>query len=630
MLAGTILAIVELLFADGVPSAKEYAREKGVAPSTFRRSARWLLKLLPPIFRSRRPGPPSEETEETAREKVRGEAVRKLQDLWSWVQKNRSETKKNDCYTPEAKQRIASLSEEILTEGTLTVREIAAELEMNERQLRRICDEVREAGGAPPEPKSRRPHNTGKLAKEIQLLIRRIEDSNDSRSAPYTGADIKRIIEKSYKEKLLEYHGSETITDDTVRKYMRNPDNPEEEAQQEHPRGSYHYPEPFQQVAIDTSFFKLFGWTFYFITVFEVGGRLNLLTRVFLRENARAVVEVLEEFLRNYPGVEVVVIDRGRPYLNEEVKALLEENGKVRLVCPPETPTAKAAAERHFRTLKEVIRPAVSQVFPQEPRWRKNQVAKLLEMGTVVFQQLYHRIPQEGIDGQSPAERIQSFDPLKASAALVNLFARARDSEPTDEYARKIHQRFQLPGEEKDTVKKLRRFRTRTLRKVVEKLAPELGPPLKSYIYDPLGYIAARTHELSEKENEEFIADEYYKARSKRLREEEDRKKAHLEREEKECLEHPERFVERVLKTVVFSIEKGPECALKPTARQLKELLESLSRKLGRAFSNEVKRLKTRVAAFSEDARVRETAEALLEELVSALSPVEATAGAQT
>ena len=49
------------------------------------------------------------------------------------------------------------------------------------------------------------------------------------------------------------------------------------------------YPEPFQQVAIDTSHFKVFGFTFYLITILEIGARLNLVTRVFLRENTEAV-----------------------------------------------------------------------------------------------------------------------------------------------------------------------------------------------------------------------------------------------------------------------------------------------------------------------------------------------------
>ena len=42
-----------------------------------------------------------------------------------------------------------------------------------------------------------------------------------------------------------------------------------------------------------------------------MGGRLNLLTRVFLREDTAAVVAVLEEFLEKFPGLAVVVIDRG-------------------------------------------------------------------------------------------------------------------------------------------------------------------------------------------------------------------------------------------------------------------------------------------------------------------------------
>ncbi len=71
----------------------------------------------------------------------------------------------------------------------------------------------------------------------------------------------------------------------------------------EHPRGSFVYPEPFEAVALDTSYYTLFGVTFYLITVFE-------LTRIFLRESTEAVVAVLEEFLARYPGVGVVVIDR--------------------------------------------------------------------------------------------------------------------------------------------------------------------------------------------------------------------------------------------------------------------------------------------------------------------------------
>ena len=190
---------------------------------------------------------------------------------------------------------------------------------------------MKEAGGKAPEAKSRRPKECTPLAREIQLLIGQIEISADTRD-PRRAIDIKHILEK-----LKKYHGTPTISATTVAKYMGQapPEKPIE-----HPRGSFVYPEPFEAVAIDTSYYKLFGVTFYLITVFELGGRLNLLTRIF--DNTEAVVTVLEEFLARYPGVGVVVIDRGTPYLNEEVRTLLELHGTVRLACPPQTPTAKA------------------------------------------------------------------------------------------------------------------------------------------------------------------------------------------------------------------------------------------------------------------------------------------------
>jgi hypothetical protein len=250
------------------------------------------------------------------------------------------------------------VAEEIHRRHSLSFAEIAEVLELNERQLRRIREEVRDSGGEAPAPKSRRPHATQDLAYEVQVLIKDIQASGDSRH-PYTALDVKRIIEKNYTERLRKYHGSETISEDTVRKYM---ETEVDLKKREHPRGSYVYPEPFQQVAIDTSYFKVFGFTFYLITIFEIGARLNLVTRVFLRENTQAVVSTLEEYLERFKGIGVVVIDRGSPYLNEVVKNLLEEHGKVRLVCPPATPTAKAACERHFHTLKPVLLAALQRV----------------------------------------------------------------------------------------------------------------------------------------------------------------------------------------------------------------------------------------------------------------------------
>jgi hypothetical protein len=618
MLEGTVLAIVEKIFPEGAPTLRDYSRQSGVAPSTFRRSATWLLGLLPGLLRSRRPGPGGvDDGEHPERE----EAVRKLQDLWSWIQRNRRETEKNNCFSPEAKLRIARVAQEIQSSGVMTFAEIADHLGIDVRQLNRIRAEVTRAGGEAPEEKSRRPENTAELAPEIQELIVKIEASADSRN-PYGPTDVKRILEKNYQEELRKYHGRESIAPSTISKYMGN--RAPQEEKPGHPRGSFRYPEPFQQVAIDTSHFKVFGVTFYIITVLELGGRLNLLTRVFSRESTAEVVCVIEEYLERYPGVEAMVMDRGKPYLNDEVKGLLESHGRLRIVCPPATPTAKAACERHFETLKVVIRKASEAVFPRHPELGLEQIATALEFGSAVFQELYHQIPQEGIDGKSPAERIESFDPARACRLMVELFERSLEWEPEEDFARRIHACFQLPGEEKETVRRLKHFGTRVLRRVVEKVSPYMGPPYPKWMHDPLGYLAAKAHEVREKEQRAARQRKFAQQKAKSEHEERQRRENELEEEARLCREHPERFVDGMLDTLVLCARSGFEAGLKATAKRLRELLKSLSEKLGGAFTYEVDRMEERIRSLAADSRTAEVATGILDDLVGSLSALAA------
>lgn len=618
MIRGTLLATLECLFPEAIPTLSDYARHSGVAPSTFRRTARWLLGLLPRLFGERRPGPRSAEEDRDARE----EALRKLEDLRASLVDECAETEKNCCYTGQAKQRIASVAGEIQASGVLTYGEIAALLGLSERQLLRIRRQVEAAGGAAPEAESRRPKRTGELSENIQQLIEKIKRSADDRS-PYTAVDVSRILNKNYKSELLEHHGSERISETTVRKYLHEEGEDEAEKGEEtkvdeHPRGSWRYPEPFQQVAVDTSYFKLFGITFYLITVFEFGGRLNLLTRAFLRENTAAVARVLQEYLEKFPGVEVMVIDRGTPYLNEEVKALLEREGRLRVVCPPATPTAKAAAERHFKTLKTAIRPAIEKVFPRDPGWAPARLVKILEMGAAVFQELYHQIPQEGIDGKTPAERIESFDPVRAAASLVDLFERARNSEPSQEYLRHLHERFQLPGDVEETVRRLKKFSTRTLRLLFRRVAPYMGPPQPKWMHDPLGFLCAKAREIQEAEHEEFLRARHLAVASNRERQEERERLAKLSEEAHEREIHPERSLEEVLELLVRCVETGFSGGVRLLKAELGELLVALARKLRTAFSSELRRLKARIGSFTSESEVREKAESIVDELAAA------------
>jgi AraC-like DNA-binding protein len=623
IVTGALLAIVHRLFPRRIPTVSEYAKATGISSSTFSRAADWLWKRLPGLFRRRQPGraprqgerqePPGRQEARTELAELRRWLAARLEEQWR--ERKRSGKKcpaepTNDCHDGEAKKRIAETANRIRAAGFMTYEEVAAELGLNSRHLRRIREEVKEANGEAPEKQSTRPQEIKSLHRKIQILIGRIEMSASTKK-PYGATDIKRILEKHYKEQLKEYHG-ETISADTVSKYMGQ--NPEAKAKEEpeHPRGSFVYPEPFQVVALDTSYFKLFGFTFYMITVLELCGRLNLITRIFLRENTEAVVTVIEEFLERYPGIQIAVIDRGTPYLNDEVRTLLESHGRHRLVCPPDTPTAKAPAERHFFTLKTAIRQAVETVFPEDPQWAPEQMAKALELAVAVFASLYHRIPQEGIDGKSPAERAVVFDPVRAAARQVALFQQALNDEPSDLYARHIHQYFQFPWEERETVGKLRQFSTAVLRKLLEEEKERLGPPLPTSIGEPLDYLVARAREIRNKRWAAFYVEQWHSVDA------EERRKRQ-EKEEREERENPEAHVDGMLRALITSVRNGHGVAM--TIRYMREVLGHLAAAMGRYFAREIERLKRLAGRLCDTPHIVAKVVTILDEVAAEAQP---------
>lgn len=633
MVKGTLLAMVEREFPEGVPSLRDFARESGVAPTTFTRAAEAVDSRVRQLIEARRPGPkPEEKTAAEAKDRSERERARgELEDLRAWLRDKQRVTAENTCFEPEAKKRIATLSEELSGRGVLKLKEIAEILGIGERQLRRIRNEVEKAGGEAPEENSRRPHKTAELHPKIQELITSIvhskrpradlggiagRDARSKRKAGYRPTDVKRILEKNYADVLKKYHDAETIALSTVSKYMDK--KPPKPSKREHPRGSFTYPEPFQQVAIDTSYFTLGDLTLYFITVFEVGGRLNLLTRVFLKEDSEVVVRVVEEYLERFPGIEVFVIDRGTPYFNETVNELLESRGVLRLVCAPASPTMKAAAERHFGTLKATLRKSLKVVLQRhEHELAPEDAAFALELGAQCFAELYHQIPQEGIDGKSPAERIESFDLERAARQANELFGRVLDLELAEEVARWIHALFQLTNDEEKTVRELRHFGARVLRQLVKSVTDFMGPPHPEWMYDPLGYLAARARGIWERNRRLTLERKWHEASEKRKREEERQRAAEQEDRARERRENPERFVDQTVELLTRCVKTHFAGGVRIVKRQLEDLFSNLAGALDAAFDHELRRIKSNVDSVVDDSDTRVAVHALLDEIAA-------------
>lgn len=601
---GFLLAIIHKLFPENIPTVSEFAKNSGISRSTLDRGAEWLLKLLPKILRTRQPGPEGKKKEKA--DSKREKAFKQLSDLRQYIEEVRKNTPQNRCFDGETKKRITFCVEEIAQSRVLTYAEIAGILKIDERHLRRIRKEVEKTGGEAPEEKSRAPENINCLAQEIQRLIVAIKISAPTKRQ-YSATDIKRILEKSYKDTLLEYHKKPTITTDTVLKYM----DLDEKEVWDHPRGNWNYPEPFQQAAIDTSYFKLFGKTYYLITALEAKGRVNLLTKVFLHDNKESVMTVLKSVLQKYRGIGVFVIDRGTPYLNDDVKHYLESCNCFRIICPPKTPTAKAFAERHFGALKPILKSAVETVFPKNPGWPHENMQKLLEVATAVFSSMYHQIPQEGIDGKSPAERIKEFDPVRACAEQMKLFERSLNSQPSTEYARFMHNYFQFPWDVKETVKELGEFPTKILRRLFAKVKPIMGPPIADSLHSPLKFLVARAWQIRNEETKEFF--------HKKGKEEEEKKKKEEELETQQSeREEPEKFVDGLFTTLIQCVQNNH--VVKMATDYMRSNLRALYQKMDNQFFHEISRLKQMVKDLSDNETVRVRTEKILDDLVDEIA----------
>jgi hypothetical protein len=197
---------------------------------------------------------------------------------------------------------------------------------------------------------------------------------------------------------------------------------------------------------------------------------------------------------------------------------------------------------------------------------------------------------------------------------MAELFQRSLNAEPADEYARRLHARFQIPGDPQATVDALKGFGTPCLRKLHAQVAPYIGPPTPDWMYDLLGHLVVTARDIREKEQPEFLKEIQRREKQKQAKERAEQEEKDRAAEEREYEEHPERFVDGALRGLGMAFKLG--AGAKRSGDFLRRLLVALSRQMKGAFLGEVKRLRDNIRAMAEDTRIRERLDRFLEAFV--------------
>lgn len=263
--------------------------------------------------------------------------------------------------------------------------------------------------------------------------------------------------------------------------------------QRRHPRGSFRYPAPFQQLAIDTTYVDVGPHRLYLIVLMDVGARVVLAQEIFLADNTEAVLAVLEQTAERFGVGEFLLIDRGTPYLNDRVERWLRSRGVRRIVCRRATPTEKACLERYNRTFKDWLRPHLEDLRIAE--LDLDRVLTAMQLASRILWQAYNVRPQPFIDGLSPIERLEQHPLAAIARERVELVRRSIDSAPRRELIAHVRQLLQLGIGDAELADRLAGYAEDGIRDAARQCEKRFH---RGGIRDPLGYFLARVRDIDE------------------------------------------------------------------------------------------------------------------------------------
>jgi hypothetical protein len=502
---------------------------------------------------------------------------------------------------------VAQLARHWIERG-VALQALAGWLSLSTKTLHRW---IRRLDGQEVPHKSRRPESSpGQLPLEIRRALFGLRQALPDLSV----AELTKVFTRKFGE-LLQRHGRTTLSAKTVGRYVAPSHEPTDLGQEQEPRrGSYRYPPPLAMAWIDTTFLEVAGITVHVVAAMEASSRVALAGEVFVQESAATTVEVLSRALARVPELNAVLRDRGTPYVNAAVNAMLGAQDVVPIDAHPYFPIDKAALERFWRWLKEWLRYALAP-FDQQCRrdgrtpTPEEVVAKVQPVLRACLR-AYNLLPQPYLDESSPIERIDRL--LRSDGdpgfSLSDLRRVAIERETKDDLLQQVRDGLQLDKKSLATIradfaKVSRTALLSTLRAVGHKLFVARD----SNIVRPYGYLLT-VAKLKEREHQRS-RDQELRARqdrcerdSRRATFEDDRRREAHEREHR-----PEAVLPDAFRTWVQAFALRIPACQRIATQQLVDVLESLRRKIGAAFTAHLEALRASLPSLAAELRPQDS-----------------------
>jgi len=371
---------------------------------------------------------------------------------------------------PGLREAVMRAIEDLRTTHGLTYEEVALQVGLCARTLRRWRSELRE--GLALGPKSRAPKNPhGKLPGELEQAIAIFTALHPSDSLAHLH---RRFVTEQ--AKLCAKHGHPKLSYGAFRRCAGRPHNQADPAGHI-PRRGRDDPQqiPLRALALmDTSDLTCFGFPFKLIPFMEAHSRGIFAHQLCDRETAESVEQVLTEGAARTGGVLGLRVDRGTPYMAQVTVEAAGEEGIDMRVARAHTATDKATIERFFLTIKDALRDVFScldlRSGPGDPQWRKT-LARTIASAVIAgyLRWGYPYIPQPHIDGRAPAERLGDCAPVDADTISQILDRRAQHHEHARTVAGELHDHYGFRWSMKRWLRAVRDYRAEDLREAARR-----------------------------------------------------------------------------------------------------------------------------------------------------------------